>query len=254
MRLGPRIRLKSNIMDTTLGIGEVAESLGVSVPTIRRTADELGLTPHRTDGGHRRFTRSDVDRLIEHLGITPSVDGLSSSEVKVLAALSQRPMGLRSLRAVARAAKVSPTTAQRATARLAEHGLIRAETEIVAEGVAREVVVYRLAPGPEWSRIASQVMRTVVPVDQRQSDGNESRRPSKVPRRFWHHFWNVDPSLLRLPKDGRFIAKRMLLSTEPAAWGWAARNLDEAAIRSVLGAREVDPPRAALIENLLAAQ
>ena len=106
-------------------IGDVAETAGVSVPTVRRAAARLGLTDHRTPGGHRRFTDSDVQRIIDHLGVTPRIDGYTSSEIRVLAVLSKRPSGVRSARSIARASGQSPTAVGAAMDRLARRGLVR---------------------------------------------------------------------------------------------------------------------------------
>lgn len=47
-----------------LTVGQVAELFGVTVPTVRRWADEGKLTASRTLGGDRRF---DPDHIAEKL-------------------------------------------------------------------------------------------------------------------------------------------------------------------------------------------
>lgn len=49
--------------DELLPLSAVAEALGVSPSTVRRLADHGTLPGTRTEGGHRRFRRSDVQRL-----------------------------------------------------------------------------------------------------------------------------------------------------------------------------------------------
>jgi len=44
-----------------LSLSELAEELGVHPSTVRNWADQGRLPVHRTQGGHRRFRRSDVD-------------------------------------------------------------------------------------------------------------------------------------------------------------------------------------------------
>jgi excisionase family DNA binding protein len=44
-------------------VGEVAELLEVPASTIRSWEDRYGIRAARTDGGHRRYTSEDVDRL-----------------------------------------------------------------------------------------------------------------------------------------------------------------------------------------------
>lgn len=67
--------------------------------------------------------------------------GLSPPEVRALAALALSPAGLRSVRAVARRAGLSPTTAGRILVSLAGKGLASVATETVAEGQPIEVDV-----------------------------------------------------------------------------------------------------------------
>lgn len=236
-------------MDTALSAGEVAKRTGVSVPTVRRAAAHLGLLDQRTPGGHRRFSPEDAHILEGHLGVTPTLDGFSSSEVKVLAALARRPIGLRSLRAVGRAAHVSPTATARAVQSLTNRGLVAGTRETVAEGSARERTVYRLVVSPEWSRIAAVVSQTDPPL----CDEEPTRDTTVVPQRLWHHFWNVEPSQLRLPADEQFVAQRLLLSDDPVAWAWAAQHMSPAAIASARYARGVDDSLGALLDNLAGA-
>jgi excisionase family DNA binding protein len=44
-----------------LGLAETAEILGVHPNTIRRWGDQGLLPVHRTEGGHRRFRREDIE-------------------------------------------------------------------------------------------------------------------------------------------------------------------------------------------------
>jgi MerR family transcriptional regulator/heat shock protein HspR len=44
-------------------IGEAADILGVSVPTIRMYEREGLIIPHRKDSRHRRFSRPDIERI-----------------------------------------------------------------------------------------------------------------------------------------------------------------------------------------------
>lgn len=249
-RLRPNVRhpaVNSNIVDTALAAGEIAARTGVSVPTVRRAAAHLGLRNQRTQGGHRRFSPDDAHLLTVHLGVTPALDGFTPSEVKVLAAVSRRPAGFRSLRAVSRATHLSPTTVGTAIQSLANRGLVTAAIETVAEGSARELTVYRLVHSSQWSHIAPVVSQTVPPL----IDEPPPPPATAVPQRLWHHFWNVEPSQLRLPADDRFVARRLLLSEDPVAWAWAAQHLSAAAIASTRNSRGVDGPTGAMLDNLV---
>jgi excisionase family DNA binding protein len=59
--------------DELLSLSTVAEALGVSPSTVRRLADQGALPGTRTEGGHRRFRRSDVQRLARERRRTPGL-------------------------------------------------------------------------------------------------------------------------------------------------------------------------------------
>ena len=48
-------------LDEWLSLGDVAELLGVHTSTVRSWADRGHMPVHRTQGGHRRFRREDVE-------------------------------------------------------------------------------------------------------------------------------------------------------------------------------------------------
>lgn len=50
--------------DRALSVGGVAELLGVSVDTVK-AIPPAALPFFRTQGGHRRYQREDVDRYVE---------------------------------------------------------------------------------------------------------------------------------------------------------------------------------------------
>jgi MerR family transcriptional regulator, heat shock protein HspR len=62
----PAIRTRSDVQttkETLYSIGEAADVLGVSIPTIR-LYEHLGLIiPIRRTTGHRRFSRADLERI-----------------------------------------------------------------------------------------------------------------------------------------------------------------------------------------------
>ena len=78
--------------------------------------------------------------------------------------------------------------------------------------------------------------------------------PTRVPHRFWHHFWNADPRNLVLPGDAHYVADRLILSSDPEAWGWALDNLPVESLAKVAGSRGADPRSRAMIQNSIAAR
>lgn len=54
-----------------LTIGEVAEYLGVAVPTVRDWANEGRVREYRTLGGHRRFRPDDIEALLDAFSPQP---------------------------------------------------------------------------------------------------------------------------------------------------------------------------------------
>ena len=71
-----------------------------------------------------RLASDDVAALAQELGVVVPVADLRRSQVQVLAALARAPRGLRSGRAVARAAGLSPTAAMRALRDLIDLDLV----------------------------------------------------------------------------------------------------------------------------------
>lgn len=71
---------------------------------------------------------------------------------------------MRSVRAVARSASLWPMAAGAALDRLGGHALVQADRQMVSEGTAKEVTVWRLRVRPRWLAIAPAVTRTELPV------------------------------------------------------------------------------------------
>lgn len=57
-----------------LSLSEIAKLLGVHPSTVRNWADQGVLPVHRTQGGHRRFMRSEVDLWIQSQRVTTEED------------------------------------------------------------------------------------------------------------------------------------------------------------------------------------
>src|SRR5579863_5496244 len=101
----------------TYSLAQAADALGTSLPRVQRAIRDLGIVT-TIEGRGRRLTMAQLTALRRRLGYAPRIAGLTREETFVLAALNLRPLGVRSVRAVARAASVSPTAAGRAVAHL----------------------------------------------------------------------------------------------------------------------------------------
>lgn len=237
---------KLNVVDT-VSTGQVAELLGVSIPTVRRAAIRTGLIPIHTPGGHQRFTQRHVDGLTRELGAVPAVPGRTRTEVQVMAALSRSPLGLRSARAVARAASVSPTAAARALQALHDAGLVDRTSRTLAEGRAAEGAIWEIRPMSRWREVAPLIATTVLPAR------DQIPPPTTLPRRLWHLFWNADPAALDLTNDADFIATRLVLGDDLQGLAWACSHLPTAALRRAAANRGADARTRSMIENVVSA-
>jgi len=233
-------------MDTH-SLGSVAELLHTSVPRVRRSVDALGITPQRGPRG-LVLTEAQVSTIRGRLGVAPRVDGLTREDLFVLAALNRRPLGLRSVRAIARASSVSPTTAGKVVSRLMGMGLVVARPVRVLEGVVVDVTVFEVArSSARWLSIAREVRRVVLPLMPK------PRPATRVPKRLWHLFWNGEPARIRLPADEDYVASRLLLSDDPQAIAWGATRLRPRAISQAAGLRGLSSRERSTLQHLAAA-
>ncbi len=230
--------------------GDVAILTGLSIPAVHRAVARFGVAVETTAGGHLRFGSKTVTALVEAVGAAPVVDRYSRQDLFVLRALSLAPLGLRSRRAVARAARVSPTTAGDVLDRMVSEGLVRREHGTFAEGVATEGELWLLAyDNPGWLELAPVAATVVLPRDRRVRP-----RPARsVPRRLHHLFWNAEPSMLDVKRDGEYIAARLLLSDDAQGLAWAARHLPAAALEAVARNRAATNEIKAIARNLASA-
>jgi hypothetical protein len=165
--------------------------------------------------------------------------------VQVLAALERSPLGLISVRAVARRAGLSPTAAGRALNVLEKRGLVRRERRWIAMGKARELDVIRLAfESDGWQQIAATIARVRLPRPR------PTGRDRRVPARLGHLFWNTAPEQLDTERAGGYIARRLLAAGDLEGIAWGAENLSRGDWRKAAGARGLDPSRQALARNL----
>jgi hypothetical protein len=226
--------------------------MDTSVPRIVRAADHLGI--ERTAGGRLALTPAQVKELRDELGFVPRIDGLSRSEVMVLAALRKAPLGLVSARAVARRSTLSPTAARRALEGLLEAGLVTRSEEVVAAGTAKEMVVWRANVGhPRWREISPGLQRVELPGRTTSSDCQRRRADTRVPGHLRHLFWNTAPGQLDVDSSGPYIARRLLRTMDIQGLAWGAATLRAEDWRAALSARGLDPEVRQLGRNLEAA-
>ena len=205
------------------------------------------MRPARTPGGHVRLDAGDLQRLTVELGSFPAVEGLRREDVHALAALSRRPFGLTSARALARAAGTSPTAAGASLRRLRAAGYVEQETHSVVEGRVRDVSTWRVRwTSPQWVEAAPTIARVVLPA-------SPPGRPARhLPRRFAHLFWDVPhPDRIDVRRQGPTVAYRMLTSNDPQALAWAAGTLSRSDLRKAVRLRGVDDRTRVMVENLL---
>jgi DNA-binding transcriptional ArsR family regulator len=201
----------------------------------------------RSSPGRLALTDEQYESLRDELGSTPRIEGLSPTEVKVLAALRKAPLGLVSARAAASRARVSPTAASHALRSLEEQDLARRERRMLALGRARAVELWRAnVLHPRWSLLAESLRRVQLPAKQ----SRRTARNARVPGRLRHLFWNAGPSQLDAQRAGPFIARRLLRTQDLDGLAWGAAHLESSDWREGARARGLDPKTRALAANL----
>jgi hypothetical protein len=196
----------------------LARELGTSVPRVVRAAERLRI-PARQPNRRFAFTPSQAEQVRRELGVVVGADGLSRTEIVVLAALRNAPLGLVSIRAVARRGGISPTAGGRALRSLLGKGLVTKTREIVAAGRAREMTAWRAnLTHPRWPSL-EPILQQVRHPSQR------SRRDEKVPPHLRHLFWNTAPEQLDVRSAGSYIARRLLRAMDLQGLAWGAKTL-----------------------------
>jgi hypothetical protein len=237
-------------MDTTgdLSAREAARRVGTSVPRVMRAIERSGMRVRRGPSGRLRLTQAQFERLRAELGTDAALRGLSRTQARVLAALARSPRGLRSARAVAARAGVSPTAATRAIRELEERGLVKRKRAWIAAGKAREVELFTAnVMAAEWPDLAPRLDAIEPP---RRGKPTRHRR---VPKHLEHLFWNTAPSQLEVDRAGGYIARRLIQAGDLDGLAWGAENLGPDAWREAARARGLRPQQRALAENLTAA-
>jgi hypothetical protein len=128
---------------------------------------------------------------------------------------------------------------------LTERGLVRREKEWVAAGRARELDLVRAdLTAPEWPALAPRLATVLLP------SGRDSPRPTRVPVRLRHLFWNADPSRLDIDAHGGYIAERLLSTGDLDGLAWGLRALTRADWEQAARNRGLSAEKQALAHNL----
>lgn len=229
----------------TYSAAEAARRLGTSVPRVQRAIGRAGMTVARRPGGRVRLTERQLEALSAELGVVPRVEGLSRIETRVLAALARAPRGLISVRAVARRAGISPTAAGTAVRSLTGRGLVRREREWVASGRARELELIRAdVTATEWAELAPRLAAVALPAVPAEP------RPTRVPNRLAHLFWNADLSRIDVRTQGGYLAERLLSTGDLDGLAWGSRALTRADWEQAARNRGLSARERALAHNL----
>jgi hypothetical protein len=237
----------NNDMDSMpISAAAVARHLGTSVPRVVRAVERLGIDA-RMANGRMLLGAEQVARLREELGVSARVPGLSPIQVFVLAALRDAPLGLASIRAVARRAGVSPTASTGALEALSSEELVKRETTMLAAGSARPAELWHLnRRATRWRQIAPLLAPVRPPVR------HAVPREQRVPPALRHLFWNTAPTQLDVPRAGPYIARRLLRTMDLEGLAWGAHNLSSSDWCRAQKARGLDAPVRALARNLAA--
>ena len=255
-------------MDTngsTLSTLQLAERLGISLPRVHRLLDREGVAKAAGRGRAREVPAAVVERVIRKVGAVPiRIKGLSRTDMQVLAAITRTPLGMESHRAVARKAGVSPTAAGESLRRLSSRHFVERIQRREVRGVPRDLRLWVADYGSDaWNReTLAATAKVVLPTRNAgpaaaQASASDSRlrsasgsSPRRVPRRFDHLFWNVNPRKLDPTGDSDFIAARLMGADDPSAWNWATANLPKQSLLNAARMRGVPSDRRSLIINL----
>jgi DNA-binding MarR family transcriptional regulator len=261
-------------MDSRLQTGRsgaaVARELNTSLPRVARAIERLGIAA-RLPNGRISLHEPEIARLRAELGVKAKVAGLTDVQVSVLSALRDAPLGLASIRAVARRAGVSATASSRALDTLQRNGFVIKQPTTLAAGTARRVDLLQLdRRSLQWRRIAPTLARVRAPEHGKRlarpaqaassieahgqtGSGHGAGHRREVPRSLLHLFWNTAPS----QRDGRasraYVARRLLRTLDFDGLAWGASNLRRDDWLEAQRARGLAPSVRALARNLAAA-
>ncbi|MHB8508962.1 MAG: MarR family transcriptional regulator [Candidatus Dormibacteria bacterium] len=241
-------------MDRILTAKVLAARLGTSVPRIHRAVAEGLAIPVSVSSRNALIFDPGAERVLrERWGALPSTlsSELTRPQTFALAALSRRPHGLRSARAVAVEAGLSPTAALRALKSLQSRGLIERQTHRVVRGEVVDIQVWEVSwRSLLWQRLATSVAGVVLPSPRRLL---RSHRLTQVPGRLGHLFWDVNRESLRVVRHQEFVIRRILASDDGEAWAWLIDAYRPEEIRAAIASDRAIEGRRRPFANVLAA-
>ena len=182
----------------------------------------------------------------ESAATSPTIEGLSVSERRILVALSGRPLGLQPAESVSIAAGVCSEDVGEVLAQLAQRGLVTAQEELTDQPLpVHPTIVWRLNTEVAWALAGDAIRSTPLP------------EPASVlvdgylPAKLWHLFWWGDPALIRLPEHAEFVAMHIFNYSDVRAWGWALSSLPADSLAFVAACPQTPDAQRRLIENAL---
>jgi MerR family transcriptional regulator/heat shock protein HspR len=89
-------------------MAQATEALGINAPTLRRWEQHGLITPRRTGGGQRRYSRRELERLRQVAEL--AVDGVTPAGIRKVLNLQRRIDQLEDELAAAQAEQPSPAT------------------------------------------------------------------------------------------------------------------------------------------------
>jgi DNA-binding Lrp family transcriptional regulator len=229
---------------TVMSARQAAQALGTSTPRVLRALADAGI--RTAPGRHTRLTQDQMEELRGRLGSTPRIGDLRRTDALIAAALARAPLGLTSVRALARRAGISPTAAAAAIPRLREQGLIRTEERTLPGRTARPAQIIRADyASPAWQRSAQALSRVTPPRSARRDD-----IARHVPPHLAHLFWNTADAQQDTAQAGGYIARRLIQTRDVEGLAWGAENLRSTDWKHAAHTRGLTTAARALAHNL----
>lgn len=96
----------------------------------------------------------------------------------------------------------------------------------------------------DWPKLAPQLITVALPA------GPAEPRPTCLPGRLAHLFWNADPSRIDVRTHGAYVAERLLSTGDLDGLAWGLRALTSADWEQAARTRGLSARQRALAHNL----